>query len=225
LGDASLSHLLRNFDFSCTRTEDHTCHACRLGKHVRLPFTSSSSGASFPFQLIHCDVWTSPVISNSGYRFYLVVLDDHTHYVWTFPLRHKSDVLATLLCFHAYVQTQFRTNICSFQTDNGKEFDNHAFRSFLSTHGITLRLTCPYTSQQNGRAERALRTLNHSVRALLFHADVPTTFWPDALATATYTLNRRPCRPRKMPHHMSCSSVMLQAMPTYACLGACVIQI
>lgn len=62
---------------------------------------------------------------------------------------------------------------------------------------MILRLTCPYTSQQNGRAERVLRTLNDSLRALLFHADVPTTFWPEALNTATYTLNRRPCRPRK----------------------------
>jgi hypothetical protein len=41
-----------------------------------------------------------------------------------------------------------------------------------------------------------LRTLNDSVRALLFHAAVPASFWPEALATATCTLNRRPCLPR-----------------------------
>lgn len=57
-------------------------------------------------------------------------------------------------------------------------------------------MTCPYTSQQNGRAERVLRTLNDGVRALLFQASVPSSFWPDALATSTYLLNRRPCRAR-----------------------------
>jgi hypothetical protein len=124
--------------------EKHTCHACRIGKHVRLPFASSNKVAASPFELIHCDVWTSPIISNSGYRFYLVLLDDHTHYAWAFPLRNKSDVLATILCFHAYVKTQFRTPIRSFQTDNGKEFDNHALRSFLTMKGIILHLTCPY---------------------------------------------------------------------------------
>jgi hypothetical protein len=69
-------------------------------------------------------------------------------------------------------------------------------RAFFATNGIVFRLTCPYTSQQNGRAERILRTLNDSLRAVLFHASVPLSFWPDALAMATYLLNRRPCRRR-----------------------------
>jgi hypothetical protein len=38
---------------------------------------------------------------------------------------------------------------------------------------MILRLTCPYTSQQNGWTERVICTLNDSVRALMFHADVP----------------------------------------------------
>ena len=121
---------------------------------MRLPFASSHKVASRPFELLHCDVWTSPVISNSGYKYYLVILDDHTHFAWTFPLQIKSDVLPTLICFHAYVRTQFRSSIASLQTDNGKEFDNHALRSFLASNGMILRLTCPYTSQQNGHAER-----------------------------------------------------------------------
>lgn len=145
---------------------------------------------------MHCDVWTSPVTSNSGLQYYLVVLDDYSHYVWTFPLRHKSDVFRTLVSFYAFVQTQFGRPILAFQTDNGGEFDNHAFRSFLAERGAVLRLTCPYTSQQNGRAERILRTLNDSTRTMLIHAGIPLSFWPDALSTATYLLNRRPCTTR-----------------------------
>jgi transposase InsO family protein len=167
-----------------------------LGKHARLPFSSSNNVAAFPFQLLHCDVWTSPILSNSGFKFYLVLLDDYSHFAWTFPLRYKSDVLPTLISFHAFVPTQFQLQIPCLQTDNGREFDKSASRAFFSTHGIVLRLTCPYTSQQNGRAERALHTINDSVRALLFHAHVPPNFWPDALATATYLLNRWPCRAR-----------------------------
>jgi len=68
-----------------------------LGKHVRLPFKESTNVSHFPFLLLHCDVWTSPIISNSGYKFYLVILDDFSHYVWTFPLRHKSNVLPALI--------------------------------------------------------------------------------------------------------------------------------
>ncbi|KAK1664395.1 hypothetical protein QYE76_052554 [Lolium multiflorum] len=87
----------------------------------------------------------------------------------------------------------FGRPILALQTDNGKEFDNTTIRTLLSTHGTIFRLTCPYTSQQNGRAERVLRTLNDCVRTLLFHAHMPPQFWPDALSTATLLVNLRPC--------------------------------
>ncbi|KAK1686527.1 hypothetical protein QYE76_047375 [Lolium multiflorum] len=122
------------------------------------------------------DVWTSPVPSNSGYNYYLVVLDDYSHFVWTFPLRRKSDVAATLTAFFAFVSTQFGRPIHALQTDNGKEFDDITIRSLLAAHGAVFRLTCPYTSSQSGRAERMLRTLNDCVCTLLFHASMPPRF-------------------------------------------------
>jgi histone deacetylase 1/2 len=145
-GRAALQHLSRTVGFSCSQSSRHTCHACCIGKHVRLPFKESTNISSVPFQLLHCDVWTSPIMSNSGYKFYLVILDDFSHYAWTFPLRHKSDVLPTLISFHAFVSTQFQLPIQCFQTNNGKEFDNSASHAFFAKHGIALRLTCPYTS-------------------------------------------------------------------------------
>jgi hypothetical protein len=44
------------------------------------------------FDLIHCDLYTSPIVSISGCKYYLVILGDHSHFVWTFPLRVKSDI-------------------------------------------------------------------------------------------------------------------------------------
>jgi transposase InsO family protein len=114
----------------------------------------------FPIQLLHCDVWTPSVISNSGFKFYLVILDDFSNFTWTFPLSQKSDVFTTLITFHAFVQTQFQHPIMCIQTNNGKEVHNHATHSFLLSHGIVSHVTCPYTSQQNGRTEQVLRTLN-----------------------------------------------------------------
>ena len=82
------------------------------------------------------------------------------------------------------------------QTDNGREFDNTANRTLFNSHGTILRLTCPYTSQQNGKAERILRTINDGIRTLLIHASMPPQWWAEALATSTYLLNRRPCKPQ-----------------------------
>ena len=175
---ATLRHILRSFSFTCNKIDDHTCHACRLGKHTLLPFSTSSHVASYPFELIHSDVWTSPVASNTGYLYYLVILDDFSHYVWTFPLWRKSDSVATLTAFYSYVSTQFGRPIRALQTDNGKEFDNLAIRNLLATHGTIFRLTCPYTSQQNGRAERVLRTLNDCVRTSSSTPTCPRVFGP-----------------------------------------------
>ncbi|KAK1666176.1 hypothetical protein QYE76_054335 [Lolium multiflorum] len=157
------------------------------------------------------DVWTSPVPSNSGYNYYLVILDDYSHFVWTFPLRRKSDVAATLTAFFAFVSTQFGRPIHALQTDNGKEFDNITIRSLLATHGAIFRLTCPYTSSQNGRAERMLRTLNGCVRTLHSMPPCPRDS-AGCLAMATLLVNIRPCRVRWFytPHHL-----LYGAPPTY----------
>jgi transposase InsO family protein len=160
-------------------------------------------------------------MSNSGFKYYLVVLDDFSHYAWTFPLRHKSDVLPTLISFHAFVRTQFQVDIMCLQTDNGKEFDSSASRAFFAKHGIALRLTCPYTSPQNGRAERVLRTLNDGIRTLLLQASIPPNFWPDALAASTYLLSRRPCRPRdnSTPYELLfCASPDYNHLRVFGCL-------
>jgi histone deacetylase 1/2 len=78
------------------------------------------------------------------------------------------------------------------QADNGTEFINSTITTFFSSHGIHLRLSCPYTSQQNGKAERALRTLNNITQTLLFQANMPASYWAEALSAATHLINLRP---------------------------------
>ena len=118
-GHDALTQLSRRSNIQCPRAHDeHLCHACQLGRHVRLPFYSSSC-ATRVFDLIQCDLWTSPVLSNSGYKYYLVVVDDFSHYSWTFPLRAKSGAFPTLqvddfshyFSHYAWVSTQFGLTI------------------------------------------------------------------------------------------------------------------
>jgi hypothetical protein len=101
----ALSSLSRSSFIHCTSNKHEFCHACQLGKHIRLPFHSSSHRVEHPFDLIHLDLWTSRVVSVSGSKYYLVILDDFTHYLWTFFLKLKSDIFTTLSNFFAYVST------------------------------------------------------------------------------------------------------------------------
>jgi hypothetical protein len=123
-GVDGLSKLSSDSSVICSRRSHDFCQACQLGRHTRMPFISSTSHADNNFDLIHCDLWTSPVVSVSGYRYYLVILDDCSHFVWTFPLRVKSNTFSILLIFFAFVSTQFGRTIKAVQCDNGREFDN-----------------------------------------------------------------------------------------------------
>jgi hypothetical protein len=75
-GLAVLHKLQRSSSIVCNTTKSKLCHTCQLGKHTRLPFASSTTSTSHCFELVHCDVWTSPVISNSNHKYYLLILDD-----------------------------------------------------------------------------------------------------------------------------------------------------
>jgi histone deacetylase 1/2 len=94
----------------------------------------------------------------------LVVLDDFSHYSWTFPLRNKSDTCAIIQNFVEFVRTQFHVTIQSMQCDNGGEFLTNTLRAFFAHHEIAFRLSCPHTSPQNGKAERLIRTTNDIIR-------------------------------------------------------------
>lgn len=161
---------------------------------MRLPFPTSQSRASHIFDLVHCDLWTSPIPSVSRFKYYLAILDGYSHHLWTFPLRLKSDTFLTIANFFSFVATQFGTTIKNMQCDNGREFDNSFSCAFFLSLGVLLRMSCPYTSQQNGKAEHILRTTNNIIRSLLFQAHLPPPYWVEALHTSTHLLN---CHPTK----------------------------
>lgn len=137
---------------------------CQLGKHVKLPFGLSTFVSHFPFELTHLDAWTSPIESLSEIKYYVIFLYDFTHYVWVYPIRAKYDVFAKFVHFRAFVNKQFNTDIKTFQCDdNGGKYDNKKFHDLFAQHGIQIRFSCPYTSQQNEKSERMLCTLNNTV--------------------------------------------------------------
>ena len=63
-------------------------------------------------------------------------------------------------------------------------------------------MSCPYTSPQNGKAERIIRTINNAARSLLFQASMPPSYWVEALHAATHLLNILPTKTLKSstPH-------------------------
>ncbi|GAU12277.1 hypothetical protein TSUD_141850 [Trifolium subterraneum] len=78
----------------------------------------------------------------------------------------------------------------NLQTDNGGEYIG--LRPFLQNHGISHHTTPPHTPEHNGISERRNRHIAETGLSLLHHAGLPLTYWPHAMTTAAYLINRLP---------------------------------
>uniref|UniRef100_A0A2N9GP84 Integrase catalytic domain-containing protein n=1 Tax=Fagus sylvatica TaxID=28930 RepID=A0A2N9GP84_FAGSY len=169
------------------------CKHCLAGKMHQLPFPISNKISTAPFALVHADLWgPAPITSSTGFRFYLVLVDDFTKFTWTYLLKHKSDTYQVFTQFQAMVNTQFSLPIQVLRTDCGGEFTSNAFKQFCANKGIIHQLSCPHTPQQNGAAERKHRHLIQCALALLSESKLPMSYWSYAVSTATHLINRLP---------------------------------
>ncbi|GJU90139.1 retrovirus-related pol polyprotein from transposon TNT 1-94 [Tanacetum coccineum] len=181
-------------DVTSILPKPNICKPCQLSKSQRLPFELNSKRSSYPLDLIHCDLWGPAPVSSDGYLYYVIFVDDYSRFTWFYPLKTKSGFYTVLSAFIKLVQTQLSRKIKVFQSDGGTEFVNHMVRKFFEDNGTLHRLSCPYTPQQNGRAERKYRHLVKTGLAMLFHAHVPASYWVDAFSSATYIINRLPTK-------------------------------
>jgi hypothetical protein len=128
------------------------CPACRMGKSHELPFPFSPSVSQFPLELVFTDVWgPSPFYSINRNRYYVCFIDDFSKFIWLFPLATKSSVASTFLQFQTHVEKLFDRKIKSIQSDWGGEF--RSLNPILSRQGISHRISCPHTHQQQGSIE------------------------------------------------------------------------
>ncbi|KAL4565872.1 hypothetical protein LXL04_029978 [Taraxacum kok-saghyz] len=172
------------------RSLKNNCNSCCINKSHKLPFHSSSLKSTSPLQLIFSDVWSSPVTSFDGFKYYIIFVDHFTKYTWIYPLKHKSDSLTTFIRFQHLVENYFQTKIKQLFSDNGGEYIKLA--SHLTSCGISHLTSPPHTPEHNGYAERRHRHIVETALSLLSHANMPVTFWSFAVTTASYLINRLP---------------------------------
>ena len=109
-------------------------------------------------------------------------------------MNSKSEVAKLFQEFYYMVENQFQTKRSILRSHNGTEFYNDCLGDLLQEKGILHQSTCRDTPQQNGIAKRKNRHLLEVGRALMFHMNVPTHLWGDAILTSCYLINRMPTR-------------------------------
>ena len=129
------------------------------------------------FEIVHFDIWTSPIVSSGSFKYYALFLYHYSHYVWIYPLQTESEVFQNFLHFPFYINNQFKCDITTFQRDHSGEFDNTNLLQIFAQYNIQFKFSCPKTSHQNGKSERMIRTINNIIRILLFQSHLSSTFW------------------------------------------------
>lgn len=70
-----------------SNSQDVVCNAYRLNKSHKLPFSKFTLVSHHPLQLIYSDVWTSPLYSIDGFKYYVIFVDHFTKYIWLYALK------------------------------------------------------------------------------------------------------------------------------------------
>lgn len=171
------------------------CETCVRGKHSRLPFKQSNTKTNEVLELVHSD-FCGPVEVDSlgGSKYFLTFLDDFSKKVFVYIIKTKSEVSAKFIEFKQLAENQTGKRIRILRSDNGKEYCNQGLLSVLNKFGIQHQLTATYSPQQNGKAERINRSLVEKATCLLIESKLDKCFWAEAVSTASYFINRTPCK-------------------------------
>jgi hypothetical protein len=108
---------------------------------------------------------------------------------WVVCLRSKDQAFVATKQFVSYVRTQYNALIKGWRSDAGGEFTSKAFRDYLKDNGIHIHQSAPYAHQQNGHAERLIRTLMDKAQTMYFHTCLPDSYWEFAILHAAHVYN------------------------------------
>ncbi|CAH2089012.1 unnamed protein product [Euphydryas editha] len=167
------------------------CVPCLEGKMHKLPFAKSEHRANAPLELLSAELCgPMEVESVGGSRYFLLIKDNYSNYRVVYFLKKKSEAVLCIKRFVAWAERQTNYNVKVIRTDNGLEFCNDEMCKFVQENGIQHQTTVPYTPQQNGKAERDMRTLVEAARTMLKAKRLPKHLWAEAVNTSVYVLNR-----------------------------------
>ncbi|CAI5480757.1 unnamed protein product [Closterium sp. Yama58-4] len=192
-------------DLKSTSGTDSPCVSCVGGKLARHTFPDQGSDADDVLSIVHIDL-CGPfrVAAKDGSLYFLLLKDRKTRYVWVRPVAKKSDVLLEFQKWLVLVERQTKKSVLMLRSDRGGEFLGKQFTDFVDGKGIVHDLTCPYTPQQNGMAEREMRTVVESVRTMLLHMGVQNHWWHLGLQHAVWVRNclERSATPGTTPYQL-----------------------
>lgn len=198
--DPTLPKIDSNIRSFCLSCKESTMSRQRRGRKGETKITQ-------PLQVVHADVagQITPV-GLGGEQYFLVVVDRFTRMTYVEVLligKRAEDALRLIV---ARMHKDFPEHrVKEIRVDNGLEFhtlkNTPGYKDIIvpeiveenvEFENIHRGTTAPYSSFQNGVAERCIRSVCRKATTLLSSAGLPLIYWPDAIRMAVYIMNFMP---------------------------------
>ncbi|GKA27780.1 retrovirus-related pol polyprotein from transposon TNT 1-94 [Tanacetum coccineum] len=176
---------------SKTKSWDHLCSACSMGKSKKKSHKSKSEDTNQEkLYLLHMDLCgPMRVASVNGKKYIFVIIDDYSRFTWVKFLRSKDEAPDFIIKFLKIIQVRIKMTVRRIKTDNGTEFVNQTLREYYEKIGISHETSVARSPQQNGVIKRRNRTLIEVFRTMLIYTKALLFLWEEADAAACYTQN------------------------------------
>ena len=165
---------------------DH-CEDCALTKAKKLPFAKDYESLipKRKGELIVSDLMGPFNTQTLGGGKYTVNFTDvYSGFTHAEILKNKSGTFRAYKNFNEHFKTQFNLKIQNLRTDNGGEYMDENFQTYLKDEGTVHQLTNPYTPEQNKKAEKYNHLLYEKTLSLLKTSGLPKTLWGELYMTA-----------------------------------------
>ncbi|CEM34227.1 unnamed protein product [Vitrella brassicaformis CCMP3155] len=169
--------------------EQRKCEVCVQAKMKIRPYLGNAFRHSSPGDLVHVDLAQIKQLSERGFKYLMVMVDDHSRYMQTYFLKQKS--IAPKAFMHYCTAVRMPKAV---RTDGGAELIAGTWKAFCEQHQIRQDQSLPHHQSQNGVAERTIGVVCQLTRAALFQSGLPPSSWCFAAKTATYIKNRMPTK-------------------------------
>ncbi len=171
------------------------CEDCIIGRQTRRPFDGNTEKNLDPLELVSFDLWGPSCVQSAGGKIYFMpIVDAGTSYKHGAYLTDKSDssTIAAFDEFRVEAESLSGRKVRRIRTD--RAYETSAWNDYCQHHGIIHEFTAPYSSAQNGLAERAICTTMDDVRTLLRDSGLCHSYWVEAASYSVYTRNLIPSR-------------------------------
>ena len=191
--------LVTGLDIDRTSNPPQTCESCIPGKQHRKKFPAEATHRSNTAgERLMADLWGPiSVKSIGGFKLFMGLMDDSARYGQVIFLQDKSQAAVQIENHCERIKNRTGKYPRWIRVDNGREFVNQRVKDWTGSKGIELETTAPYSSSQNGVAERFNRTLLDLARTMLLDKKLPDFLWDEAVSHACYIRNRAPTRALK----------------------------